>query len=64
MFTKPVVVTFHDVLNGTLSPITVTPGMGATQLPRTRQLVLAWEIPRTEGSRGLQSKGSQRVRHN
>ena len=26
--------------------------------------VLAWRIPWTEGSEGLQSMGSQRVRHN
>ena len=25
--------------------------------------ILAWEIPRTEESHGLQSMGSQRVRH-
>ena len=26
--------------------------------------ILAWRIPRTEEPRGLQSTGSQRVRHN
>ena len=29
----------------------------------TRSSTLAWEIPRTEESGGLQSTGSQRVRH-
>ena len=30
----------------------------------THSRMLAWEIPRTEGPGGLQSMGSQRVRHN
>ena len=30
----------------------------------THSSILAWEIPRTEESGGLQSMGSQRVRHN
>ena len=30
----------------------------------THSSVLAWEIPRTEEPRGLQSMGSQRVGHN
>ena len=30
----------------------------------THSSILAWRIPRTEGPGGLQSKGSQRVRHN
>ena len=30
----------------------------------TRTSILAWEIPWTEKPDGLQSKGSQRVRHN
>ena len=30
----------------------------------TRSSILAWRIPWTEGSGGLQSMGSQRVRHN
>ena len=29
----------------------------------TRSSILAWEIPRTEESGGLQSMGLQRVRH-
>ena len=29
----------------------------------THSSILAWEIPRTEEPGGLQSKGSQRVRH-
>ena len=30
----------------------------------THSSILAWEIPRTEEPGGLQSMGSQRVRHN
>ena len=30
----------------------------------TRSSILAWKIPRTEEPGGLQSMGSQRVRHN
>ena len=30
----------------------------------THSIILAWEIPWTEGSGGFQSVGSQRVRHN
>ena len=30
----------------------------------THSSILAWEIPRTEESGGLQSMGSQRVEHN
>ena len=30
----------------------------------THSSILAWEIPRTEESGGLQSMGLQRVRHN
>ena len=30
----------------------------------TLSSILAWRIPWTEGSEGLQSMGSQRVRHN
>ena len=29
----------------------------------TRSSILAWEIPRTEESGGLQSMGSQKIRH-
>ena len=30
----------------------------------THSSILAWEIPRTDETHGLQSAGSQRVRHN
>ena len=30
----------------------------------TQSSILAWRIPRTEGTGGLQFMGSQRVRHN
>ena len=35
------------------------PGSGMT----THSSILAWRIPRTEETRGLQSMASQRVRH-
>ena len=39
------------------------PPTGLTPAPATDSSTLAWRIPWTEGSGGLQSKGSKRVRH-
>ena len=39
---------------GSISGLGVSPGEGS---------ILAWEIPWTEESGGLQSMGSQRIRH-
>ena len=42
------------------------PGLGRSpgEGMATHSSILAWEIPRTEESGGLQSTGSQRVGHN
>ena len=50
-----------DVTDTGLIPVSGrSPEKGMT----TRSSILAWEIPRTEESGGLQSIGSQRVGHN
>ena len=39
------------------------PGPGRSPEMETHSCILAWRIPRTEEPGGLQSMGSQRVRH-
>ena len=40
------------------------PGLGRSKEMVTHSSILAWRIPWTEEPGGLQSTGSQRVRHN
>ena len=49
---------------GDIRDLDSTPGPGRCPGGGTHSSILAWRIPWTEEPNGLQSTGSQRVRHN